>query len=36
LAWDSAPVGDFGLIFDLADPHPSWLSGDEEGESATA
>jgi len=36
LAWDSAPVGDFGLVFDLADPHPSWLSGDDEGESATA
>jgi diguanylate cyclase (GGDEF)-like protein len=36
LAWDSAPVGDFGLIFDLADPQPSWLSGDDEAESATA
>ncbi|MGI9610315.1 MAG: GGDEF domain-containing protein [Acidimicrobiia bacterium] len=36
LAWDSAPLGDFGLIFDLADPHPSWHTGEDEGESATA
>ncbi len=36
LAWDSAPVGDFGLIFDLADPHPSWHVGGGEGESAIA
>ena len=36
LAWDSAPVGDFGLIFDLADPQPSWLSDDDAAESATA
>ncbi|MBT8246606.1 MAG: GGDEF domain-containing protein, partial [Acidimicrobiia bacterium] len=35
LAWDSAPLGDFGLVFDLADPHPSWLVGDD-GESASA
>ncbi len=37
LAWDSAPLGEFGLVFDLADPLPSWHIGeDEELGSATA
>ncbi|MDH3607469.1 MAG: GGDEF domain-containing protein [Acidimicrobiia bacterium] len=30
LAWDSAPVGEFGLVFDLADPLPSWHLGDDD------
>jgi diguanylate cyclase (GGDEF)-like protein len=31
LAWDAAPVGDFGLVFDIADPEPSWHVGDDAG-----
>ncbi len=30
LAWDSAPLGEFGLVFDLADPLPSWHATDED------
>jgi diguanylate cyclase (GGDEF)-like protein len=29
LAWDSAPLGDFGLVFDIADTEPSWHIGDD-------
>jgi hypothetical protein len=36
LAWDSEPLSEFGLIFDLADPTPSWHLGDEEPGSAIA
>lgn len=36
LAWDSEPLGEFGLIFDLADPIPSWHAGDDELGSASA
>lgn len=37
LAWDSAPLGEFGLVFDLADPLPSWHIGDDDDfSSATA
>jgi diguanylate cyclase (GGDEF)-like protein len=36
LAWDSEPLGEFGLVFDLADPLPSWHLGDEGYGSATA
>ncbi len=36
LAWDSEPVTEFGLVFDLADPHPSWHLGDENLGTATA
>lgn len=31
LAWDAAPLGNFGLVFDIADTHPSWAVGDEGG-----
>ncbi|NNF09098.1 MAG: GGDEF domain-containing protein [Acidimicrobiia bacterium] len=31
LAWDAAPLGDFGLVFDLADAPPAWAVGDENG-----
>ncbi|MDH3539437.1 MAG: GGDEF domain-containing protein [Acidimicrobiia bacterium] len=36
LAWDSEPLGEFGLVFDLAEPLPSWQVGDEDYGSATA
>lgn len=36
VAWNAAPLGDFGLVFDLADPHPSWHAGDDTGGSASA
>ena len=36
LAWDSEPLGEFGLVFDLADPLPSWHLGDEDFGTATA
>ncbi|NNC92665.1 MAG: GGDEF domain-containing protein [Acidimicrobiia bacterium] len=36
LAWDAEPLGEFGLVFDLADPLPSWHLGDEGLGSATA
>lgn len=36
LAWDAEPLSEFGLIFDLADPTPSWHLGDEEAGSAIA
>ena len=29
LAWDSAPLSDFGLMFDIADTEPSWHVGDD-------
>ena len=36
LAWDSAPLSDFGLVFDIADPEPSWHAGDEDAGPLTA
>ncbi|MDH3605988.1 MAG: GGDEF domain-containing protein, partial [Acidimicrobiia bacterium] len=31
LAWDSEPLGEFGLVFDIAEHHAMWNPGEDSG-----